>query len=57
MSSLCHLSKVLLPDLGSGQIFTRKSQARFAFADRSKLMYWGDLTQKYVFPIARIVQV
>lgn len=57
VSSLCHLSKVLLPDIGSGQIFTRKSQARFSFADRCELMYWGDLTQKYVFLIARIVQV
>lgn len=46
-------SSVLLPGLVSGQIFTRKSQARFAFADRSEITYWGDPKQKCVFPIAR----
>lgn len=53
VSSFCHLFKVLLPGVVRGQIITRKSQARFASADRSEVMYWGDHKQKYVFPIAR----
>lgn len=36
MSSFCHLSNILLPGLVSGKTFTRKNQARVAFANRSK---------------------